>query len=606
MTPSKKETDQAETPAKKIRKKKENPPPIDLFHNSPQQEAPQFGSGGRLQNFDNEVAPTPGPMPIRSQPSASSTGKPGLHPKPLEPMTPKKEQVGAAEQSWLLATNHLNLLYMLAAGLVIGPAGFMGKHYRDPSSGLTGLIPVFREGVPELAIQQAVSEQKHLRPCIAELDLDGISGRVHLITRDGEVSIGTLPSNIGSEIGALLMCAPLPITLVKRLLFRSPADRKEFEASARNFANIEVTDLSIEVAEQYFSSVQPVPWPLPEPSDDTAQGAIDQPPARGEAVGGGLAMLYQLANRSDFCCAVYRMASGAGDAGVCDVGGRDPVLSELVSWFESGAPRPESSVQAQLFWGAVQVLVEARLRGSSEKPVDIVLGFLDGQLPDLQEAGYRSRLERLISDMRSTFGLGGGTISQLFDRHKGTLSRPLLLFCLRDRCVDLLEFSHQDLSDQELVLAAILFGVRDGWIGLPVELRSVKGLSRFVEHRMFLAECSQRGTRLSLNPAPPRPIPLRELLRTGEGTWNEERKASLAKLASRLGWHDCITSRIRLPQGQYRLNISSDGIEVVVRGDVGPPTVEIDKGGLLGKISQWPPLARDIEGEIRAALDSRA
>lgn len=605
MTTRKKVTDQTKPPAKRSRKKANPEPAGGLFSDDAQAESPEFDSGVPPQVSGSKVAKTVDEASARSEPASTCIEGPASPPTPVAPMATHQGQINAAAQSWLLATNHLNLLYMLAAGMVMGPAGFAGKHYRDPSSGLSGLIPVFREGVPELAIQQAVSEQKHLRPCIAELDLTGLSGQVRLVARNGDVSTGTLPLSIGSEIGALLMRAPLPMTLVKRLLFRSPADRKEFETSARSFANIDLSDLSIEVAEQRFSSTQPMLWPLSEQPDDKVQDAVDRAPARGDAIGGGLAMLYQLANRSDLCCSVYRMASGAGDADDYSVVQRDPVLAGLMPWIESGVLRPESSVQARLFWGAIQTLVDARLRGSTEKPVDIVLGFLDDQLFSLQEAGYRSRLERLISDMRSTFGLGGGTISQLFEHHKGTLSRPLLLFCLRERCVDLLEFSHPDLSDEELVLAAILFGVRDGWIGLPVELRAAKGLSRFVEHRMFVAEWSQHGIRLSLDTAPPRPIPLRELFRTGESTWSEERNASLAKLTSRLGWHECITSRIRLSQGQYRLNITADGVEVVVRGDIRPPVVDIDRDGLLKRISQWPPLPCDLEDEVRTALGSR-
>ena len=604
MTTRKKATDTPKPPTKRARKKASPGSEGGLFSDA-QAESPEFDSEVPPQVLDSEVAKAVAVASARSELAATSIEGPASPPTPIAPMATHQGQINVAAQSWFLTTNHLNLLYMLAAGMVMGPAGFAGKHYRDPSSGLSGLIPIFHEGVPELAIQQAASEQKHLRPCIAELDLTGLSGQVRLVTRNGEISTGTLPLSIDSEIGALLLRAPLPMTLVKRLLFRSPADRKEFETSARSFANIDLSDLSIEVAEQRFSSVQPMLSPLPETPDDTAQGAVDRAPARGDAIGGSLAMLYQLANRSDLCCSVYRMASGAGDADDCSVVQRDPVLAGLMPWIESGALRPESSVQARLFWGAIQALVDARLRRSKEKPVDIVLGFLDDQLSSLQEAGYRSRLERLIADMRSTFGLGGGTISQLFEHHKGTLSRPLLLFCLRERCVDLLEFSHPDLSDEELVLAAIMFGVRDGWIGLPVELRAAKGLSRFVEHRMFVAEWSQYDIRLSLDIASPRPIPLRELFMTGKSTWSEERNASLAKLTSRLGWHECITSRIRLSQGQYRLNITADGVEVVVRGDIRPPVVDIDRDGLLKRISQWPPLPRDLEDEVRTALGSR-
>jgi hypothetical protein len=231
-----------------------------------------------------------------------------------------------------------------------------------------------------------------------------------------------------------------------------------------------------------------------------------------------------------------------------------------------------------------------------------VLEYLDSQLTGLKESGYRFRLERLVSDMRSTFGLGGGTISQLFERNKGTLSRPLLLFCLRERCMELLDFSHPNLSEEELLVAAILFGVRDGWIGLPVELRTANGLSRFVEHRMFEAESGQQGGQLSFEPAPPRPLPLREAVVRSEGADSEVRHASLAKVVSRLGWHDCIVSRFRFPLGRYRMNVTANGIEVVVRGELSPPAVELDREGLLKRVSRWPPLPRDHELELRAAL----
>lgn len=625
MTTRKKSTGQSKQPAKRVRKKatpksaEEVVPKPDLFGGPAPAESAESDPGVPPENSDNEAGQGIDPAADDSKPPTPSiervasppvSAKPGRVPEGdslggSDKARIGREQVDVAGPTWLLATNHLNALYMLAAGMVMGPAGFAGKHYHDPSSEFPGLIPVFRNGVPEAAVQQAVSEKKHLRPCIAEIDLAGLAGPARLVSHDGVVTAGALPFGNDSETGALIVPAPLPLTLVKRLMFRSSADLKEFETAARNFANIDLTGLNIEVSERCFSSVPPMVWPLPRQPDEHVQVVVDQPPARGAAIGGGLAMLYQLANRSDLCCSAFRIACGAGTAVDYEAVQRDPVLAELAPWVESGCPRPESPAQAQLFWGAVQAVVSARLSGSAERPVDSVLGYLEGQLTESQETGHQPRLERLISDMRSTFGLGGGTISRLFEQHKGTLSRPLLLFCLRERCVDLLEFSHTDMKDEELVLAAILFGVRDAWIGMPVELRTPMGLARFVEHRMFEAEGSQRGVRLSLEPAPPRPIPLRELLTRSEGAWNEARSASLADVVDRLGWRDCIVSRIRLSQGQYRLNVSADGIEVVARGSIRPPVVEIDRTGLLKKISQWPALPSDVEGELRAALDSR-
>ena len=52
-----------------------------------------------------------------------------------------------APDSGLLVTNHLNMMYMLAAGLVMPPAGFGDKYYRDTPRRLSGLdSPVHRQG----------------------------------------------------------------------------------------------------------------------------------------------------------------------------------------------------------------------------------------------------------------------------------------------------------------------------------------------------------------------------------------------------------------------------------------------------------------------------
>ena len=140
--------------------------------------------------------------------------------------------------------------------------------------------------------------------------------------------------------------------------------------------------------------------------------------------------------------------------------------------------------------------------------VDVALEYLDSQLGQLQEIEFRARLERLIVDMRSCLGLGGGTVTELLERHKGSLSRPLLLFCLREHCTDLLEFSHPLLSDAEYLLAGILFGARDSWLQLPRELREPE-LSAFVAYRMAEAEHRELSDGFALGeprrPRPPEP-----------------------------------------------------------------------------------------------------
>ena len=50
----------------------------------------------------------------------------------------KKPNAPNPPRPWYLVTNHLNLLYMLAAGLVMGPSGFRGKHYVDSLGAIPG------------------------------------------------------------------------------------------------------------------------------------------------------------------------------------------------------------------------------------------------------------------------------------------------------------------------------------------------------------------------------------------------------------------------------------------------------------------------------------
>ena len=87
---------------------------------------------------------------------------------------------------WHLPTNQLNLMYMLAAGLVTGPKGFGRKYYQDALSIYPGWLPLFAEAIPGAALDLAVSEAGHLRRVVVALDLAGLKGPVQALGPDGE------------------------------------------------------------------------------------------------------------------------------------------------------------------------------------------------------------------------------------------------------------------------------------------------------------------------------------------------------------------------------------------------------------------------------------
>ncbi|MCP5408983.1 MAG: hypothetical protein H6963_06785 [Chromatiaceae bacterium] len=524
--------------------------------------------------------------------------------------TPKKPRSRRkTARIWHLVTNHQNMLYMLAAGMVMGPAGFRAKHYSDPLSVYPGWIPLFRDKVkvPADALNHATSERKHLLPCIASFDLSDLSGPVRMLSRDGGMrDVASPAARRRKDDIALLVRAPLSPTMLLSVNFCSSEEKQTFESAANDVSNVDLFPYRVEIAESLFSSDTEVAWPVEQPQELLLEDGNDKYPAFGQALGGVLAMLYHAANRSDLGLAAFRLATGAARDRDNDLVQSDPILAELPHWMDGGEMSAQADNRVRLFWGVIQSLVTAQTHECPQTPIDVVLAYLENQLDLLQEMEFRSRLERLIADMRGFLGLGGGTVTELLERHKGSLSRPLLLFCLREHCTDLLEFSHPLLKDVDYLLAGILFGVRDTWLQLPKELRD-PDLSAYVAFRMADAEHLKQGDNLAMD-APPRPKPVRELFTSPSGEWNSMTRDLAVELASKCNWNDCIQTRITLAEGlpdeKLPESFKRKDLQVVLPGRVTTVTEEVDEAKFLHRLGRWPPIAPQIESKVRKKIES--
>jgi len=482
-------------------------------------------------------------------------------------MAPKKTAKKAAvrkktERIWHLVTNHQNMLYMLAAGMVMEPAGFGNKYYADTLKDYPGKIPLFRDkaGIPADAIKQSVSERKHLLPCIASFNVNDVCGELTMLAHKGKTrtrKVKSLPQRKGSNEVAALIPAPLPLSLLRAISFRTDEEMLAFTTAAGDVTNIDLSHCRVEVSEPIFAQVNDdITWP--QPGDNPGLFGDSHITARGFAVGGAIAMLYHLANRSDAGLAALRLLTdaGAADAGnpVCD----DPVLAELSSWLHTGIVSEQADSRARLYWGVVDSLVDNRASGSPKTPVDVTIDYLQEQHEQINDPKIRQRLHHLHGDIRSAGGLGGGTVTELLEKNKGSLSRPLLLFCLRERCIDLLEFSHPLVNDTEVLLAGILFGVRDGWLQLP------------------------------------------GYFTVGE-SFNHQATPVAIDIASRCRWHDCIESYITLPDGDLPATFSRQGQQLVLPGLITVQT-RLDEEKFLQRLGEWPPMPAQTEAEARDKL----
>ena len=509
-----------------------------------------------------------------------------------------------SSQVWHLVTNHQNLLYMLAAGMVMGPAGFRGKHYADPLSVYPGRIPLFRDKarIPAGVLDHTTSERKHLLPCIASFDLGALSGPVQMLSRDGnkrDVAFPIARKRKGDV--AILMRAPLPMTLLSGISFCSPGDLQAFASAARDVSNVDLSPHRLEVAESLFLTDTEVTWPLVQPQGQLLEADNDNPPAFGQALGGVFAMLYHAANRSDLGLAAFRLATETARDKDHGLARSNPILAGLPVWMKRGKISGQADTHARLFWEVIQSLVTAQMQARPQTPVDVVLERLDSQLGLLQETEFRSRLERLIADVHGCLGLGGGTVTELLDRHKeDPLSRPLLLFCLRERCTDLLEFSHPSLSEVEYILAGILFGARDGWLRMPRELRH-PDLSAYTAWRMTEAEHRERHAQWILEP-PPSPIPLRALFSLSWEEWAQKQKEVALELACECHWTECIVTRITLAPGSDPASYESNELQARIQGKITSTAEEVNGEKFMNRLGRWPPIVYERELEVRKKL----
>ena len=539
-------------------------------------------------------------------PDSGDLFDPGPAPGAAPPATPARVSTPPPRNASLV-TNHPNLMYMLAAGALMPPAGFGGKYYRDPLASFPGWLPLFVGEVPAPAIGLAIEEARHLKPVIARVRLSDLSGTVSALGPDGLRAI-RFPEGLDGAEKVLLVPAPLPASWIESIVFPSTDDRKAFEEAAGDFGNVPVRDFQRKTSKRPFTRAPDDPWP-------PAQGPVerDTPLAVPFAAGGVMAMLLHFAHRGDLAVHASRQAFDPDDDPAPLAG--DPVLAGLSPWMRAGAasppPLPDTATdrehlrnifQARLFWGFVERLSgrEPDGGGSAE---DLLLDYIEEASATL-DTRLGPGATKLRETLRSLTGLGGATAGELFERHTSALGRAMILFCLRRDCADLLDFSHGALREPDWLAAAILLGARDGWLGLPLDLRAVPGvasgtLAAAVSHRTARMAHRMAGTDLDLGPSPSRIRPLRELF-GAHAPWRSRENDVAGEIARTQKW-DCVRTRVSLGRGSYRLTVEGGSVHIDLSGEA-RVTTTVDRARFLEHLAEARPTPR-AEAKARKALD---
>lgn len=494
---------------------------------------------------------------------------------------------------WLFVTNQRNLLYMLAAGLVMPPKGFGTKYYQDTLASFPGWIPLFLNAVPKAAIAYSISERSHLIPCIAIVNVASLRGNVMVVGPDGLAREVNFPDGLDGSEQVLLIPAPLPISWIPSIAFQSREQKSNCEADARDFGNVPLSDFKREISARDFTAATDSIWPPANMSIPDMEVALDAP----FAAGGMMAMLLQLANLGNLGMQACRLGFDAEEDIAHSI--PEPLVAALGGWMQTGRPPESADVSEMVFWGLVEKVAMNRFAKTPASPLDVVLGHLECEGPRLGER-MNQALVKLAKDLRTIAGFADSTITEVFERHPKTFSRVMTLFFLRDKCKDLLEFRHPLLTEADTIAAAILFGAREGWLSLPLTLRHFPGLQSAVSHR--IAAMAQRiaHTGLDLGPAPSRPVPLRELFVPGARGWSSAQKDAAVVLARECKWA-CIQTRISLGRGDYRLVVDGAGAHILLAGEAKAVTTEVERDPLFDALARTP-VSEKLDRKIRDLL----
>lgn len=496
---------------------------------------------------------------------------------------------------WLLVTNHLNILYMLAAGLIMPPSGFGKNYYSDTLSAYPGWIPLFADVVLKSALEYSSSEKSHLISCIASINLSSLHGKVMVIDSVGAAKELNFPEELDGSEQLLLVPAPLPVHWINSIYFQSRENKATCESDARDFGNVPLLDFKREISSRIFTHVRTGQWP---PSSGISvpvnEVILDAP----FAAGGIMGMLLHFGNIGELGMQACRLAFDAEESVAQTI--PDILISKMGRWMLTGQQIESNVIPEKLFWGAVVRVASSRFSDLPSNPLEVMLGYLES-VGESMDDQMKSALVKLVDDLRTIASFSDSTITEIFTRHPKVFSRVMSMFFLREKCTDLLAFKHPLLTESDYIVAAILFAARDGWLGLPLQLRNVSGSHAAISHRMAAMAHRMACTEINLGIPPHRPLPLRELFLRGPKGWNAAQKDAALKLVREHKWDGITQTRVSLGKGDYRLEVDSGGMHIVIAGEAKAVTTEVDNEKFLDALASAP-ISEKLESKIRDLL----
>jgi hypothetical protein len=381
---------------------------------------------------------------------------------------------------WFLPTNTENLKMILEKGLIVSREGFTNKYYTDELENYPRHIPLFKgDAISQATMERVVSEGEHLKPCLIEIDLSKIPS----IAEQDKTTYNA----------PLLLLAPLPLSCVKQVVFKSVPAKNEFEKENELYSNLILGGLKLKEEGKLFkaikggeSSTQPSLFDnknketAEQPIDnanyqDQDQEAVDY--SKVTAFGALLSNLFYCAKNGEISnnvFEVFKEFSTKNKESLSEI--KD--IEYIYQYFtKDGSTSSESEQEI------CTKLVEKIIEGDDFK--NDVVNLLESE--DWQEQQAQSATTKYAKKIREFEENDNRTVSEKLSQATTPLGKALLMLFHREDSNDLMDFKFNDrfsVSEEDYALFALLFGIRDGFSATPKFIREYEGLQHFISYKM--------------------------------------------------------------------------------------------------------------------------
>ncbi len=370
----------------------------------------------------------------------------------------------AKNNKWFLPTNTDNLKMMVAQGLITSPDGFSpNKYYKDELENYPGYIPLFKNNIPDETLKLITSEQPNMIACLIEIDLKKIIGKAFNQTNQ-EVDI-----DINSNDDLLLLLAPLPLSCVKQIIFKTKKDKESLEGEQKLNSNFILADLKLANYSKQNEALLAIK-PNQEMLVEQKKQKTEIPPSKTVdykktyAFGGLLINLFYFAKNGDLSNDIYTAFCTKDKAKL-----NKDILC-IYNYFNNSS---DDNILQTMY----SRLLEKAINGNNFRN-DIVV------LLEEDDWGEQTKRTQELATMLRSFEDNTTTISEKFSNADKPLEKLLLMLFHRGDSEQLIEYQLDLFTEIDYLLFAIVFGVRDKFIKSTKFIREYHDLQNFISFKM--------------------------------------------------------------------------------------------------------------------------